>query len=452
MTTPQALGAARPLRPARPARQVRMPARGRPLPHALPPWALPGRPLATLWWLHPLIAVAAIALVYASFAQFDFSRVVPQSWIPGPHYAWGGALLLVLALGIVGTCGDRRALALPPPPWTFDLPRWATGALLATTVFAYLLWFQVLIAQPGLLVQVLTGQLFNLREIAPTTPGVTTMTQFGVAYVIACIALSASRVRPLAWWERLGVVVVFVLATIRMLAWGERLALIELLVPGAVAWLAFARVRRPWLWTLAVLLPLAAPPLLYGIFTGTEYFRSWTTYQRDYDSIWSFAFERLLSYYATATNNGVGLLVENTQWPQYSGRYVAEWLYMMPGVGDSLRESVGDVRDQYVDFVTRYARPEFNNPSGLFPIVFDIGYAGSAVYFLVVGALIGRLWLLWRRRTPAGVLFHPVMMLYLVELLRFDYLASTRFFPVALALLFLWSVARRPHPPAGVPW
>jgi hypothetical protein len=431
------------LHPAHPAR-------------ALPPvaWRLPppGRALATLWWLHPLVAVTAIALVYASFPLFDFSRIVPRSWIPGPHYAWGGALLLALALGIAAMA-DRRVAAAPagpPAPAAFDLPRGATGSLLACTLLAYAVWFQPLLLRPQLLLDVFAGRLFNLREIAPTTPGLTTMTQFGVAYAIAHAVLLASRVRPLAAWERLGMLAVVVLGTIRMVAWGERLALIELLVPWAVAWLAFAQAHRPSRWQLFTLLPLAAPLLLYGIFTATEYFRSWTTYQREYDSIWAFTLERLLAYYATASNNGIGLLAETDRWPQFSGRFVAEWLYLMPVVGDLLRDSVGDVRQQYFAFLGQYARPEFNNPSGLFTIVFDIGYAGSMLYFLAVGMLIGRLWALWRLHSPAGVLFYPVMVLFLVELLRFNYLAATRFFPVALALLFLWSVARPPRP-AGSP-
>lgn len=425
---------------------------------AVPPGAwrlpLPGRALATLWWLHPLVAVAAIGLVYASFALFDFSRIVPRSWIPSPHYAWGGALLLALAMGITAMVADRRAnaslAAVPPVPAAFDLPRWATGLLLACTLLAYTVWFQPLLLRPQLLLDVLAGRLFNLRDVAPTTPGLTTMTQFGVAYVVAVAALRASRVRPLAAWERLGVFAVFVLGTIRMLAWGERLALIELLVPWAIAQLAFAQVYRVSRWQLFSLLPLAAPLLLYGIFTATEYFRSWTTYQREYDSIWAFTLERLLAYYATASNNGIGLLAETDRWPLFSGRYVAEWLHLMPVVGDLLRASVGDGHQQYYSFLERFARPEFSNPSGLFPIVFDIGYAGSMLYFLAVGLLIGRLWVLWRLHSPAGLLFYPVMVLFLVELLRFNYLASSRFFPAALALLFLWSVAR-PLRPAGSP-
>ena len=66
-------------------------------------------------------------------------------------------------------------------------------------------------------------------------------------------------------------------------------------------------------------------------------------------------------------------------------------------------------------------------------------------------ALIGRLWALWRAHSPAGMLFYPVMVLFLVELLRFNYLASTRFFPAALALLLLWSVARPVLPPPVLP-
>jgi hypothetical protein len=215
--------------------------------------------------------------------------------------------------------------------------------------------------------------------------------------------------------------------------------------------LAFAQVGSAGLWRVANLLPLAAPLALYLAFTGTEYFRSWEFYRNEYDSIWAFSFERLVAYYATASNNGIGLLMENHQWPEYTGRYVAEWLYMMPELGDALRTSVGDVRLQYQEFLDQFARPEFNNPSGLFPIVFDIGYAGSMLYFTAAGALVGTLWYGWRRQTVAGVLFYPVAVLFLVELLRFNYFASTRCFPLVLALLFVWATCKPAPPPQGVP-
>jgi hypothetical protein len=287
-------------------------------------------------------------------------------------------------------------------------------------------------------------------------PGVTTMTQFGVAYVIAYAALRGSRARPVARWEQAAMLGVFVLGAIRAVAWSERLALIELVVAYLVVRLAYARVMRERTWSLANAVPLVAPVLLYVAFTLTEYFRSWHYFVNDYDSVWTFAFERLIAYYATASNNGIGLLVENRLWPEYTGRYVVEWLYLMPVVGEALAESVGDLDRQYYYFLRSFARPEFNNPSGLFPVVFDIGYAGSMLYFVAIGALIGALWDAWRRQSRAGVLFFPLGMLFLVELLRFNYFSSSRCFPIALALALIWAVSRPASPyvprPAPAPW
>src|SRR5688500_18345706 len=77
---------------------------GQPMP-ASAAWSVPpiviGRPASELWWLNPLACVAIIGAVYATFPAFDFKRVVPYAYIPGWHYAWGAALLLALALGIV---------------------------------------------------------------------------------------------------------------------------------------------------------------------------------------------------------------------------------------------------------------------------------------------------------------------------------------------------------------
>jgi hypothetical protein len=203
-------------------------------------------------------------------------------------------------------------------------------------------------------------------------------------------------------------------------------------------------------------IPLAAPLVLYVTFTVTEYFRSWHYFVNEYDSVWEFALERLMAYYATASNNGIGLLAENSLWPEYTGRYVLEWLYLMPVVGEALTQSLGDLEQQYFHFLRRFARPEFNNPSGLFPVVFDIGYVGSMLYFLAAGALVGALWDAWRRQSRGGVLFYPMAMMFLVELLRFNYFASSRFFAVAVALVLVWAVSRPVAPsvprPVPAPW
>jgi hypothetical protein len=411
-----------------------------------------GRPASELWWFNPLACVAIIGAVYATFPAFDFTRVVPQAYIPGWHYAWGAVLLAALALGIAAVMAVRRA-APWQPPMAFDVPKWLMATLFLCTVVAYAIWFQVLLTNPELMSEIAGGERSNIRDVATTLPGITTMTQFGVAYVIAYAAMRASRARPIARWEQAALIGVFVLAAIRAVAWSERLAVIELAVAYLVARLAYARVTRERTWSLASALPLAAPVLLYLVFTGTEYFRSWHFFVNEYDSVWEFAFERLMAYYATASNNGIGLLVENRQWPEYTGRYVFEWLYSMPVVGDALIESMGDLQKNYYYFLSRFARPEFNNPSGLFPIVFDIGYAGSLLYFVVVGAIVGALWDGWRRQARGGVLFYPMAMMFLVELLRFNYFASSRFIPVALALCLIWALSRPtlPSVPRTVP-
>ncbi|HEX6721163.1 MAG TPA: hypothetical protein VF107_06320, partial [Burkholderiaceae bacterium] len=287
------------------------------------------RPAAELWWLHPVACVAMMALVYAMFMGFDFERVVPHAYIPGLHYAWGGALLAALALGAGAAVALRRDRALPPS-LPFVVPGWAMAALLGASVLAYAVWFQPLIQDPGMLLEILSGRRANVRDVAPTLPGVTTMTQFGVAYLIAYAAMRASHARRLAVWERAGVALIFLLGAIRMVAWSERLAVIELVVTYAVARLAFAQVASPRVWSLAAALPLAAPLLLYGAFTGTEYFRSWEFYRQYYDSIWRFSYDRLTAYYAVASNNGIGLLTESFRWPSYDGSYVFQWLYPRP--------------------------------------------------------------------------------------------------------------------------
>jgi hypothetical protein len=435
------------------------PLHGAPLPMAgpagMPMPLVIGRPASELWWTNPLPCVAIVAVVYASFMTFDFSRVVPHAYIPGWHYAWGGALLAALALGIAAVMALRRD-APQQLQMAFDVPKWLMAALFGCTVLAYVLWFQVLLENPGLMAEIAEGERSSIRDLTTTMPGITTMTQFGVAYVIAYGVMRGSRARAIARWEQAAFLAVFVLGAIRAFAWSERLAVIELVLCYLFARLAYARVMRERTWSLASAIPLVAPVLLYLAFTGTEYFRSWHFFVNEYDSVWEFSFERLMSYYATASNNGIGLLVEDRSWPQYTGRYIAEWLYQMPVVGEALMESVGDLQRPYFYFLSRFARPEFNNPSGMFPIVFDIGYAGSMLYFLIEGAVVGLLWDGWRRQSRVGVLFFPLAMLFLLELLRFNYFASSRFFASAVPLVVIWAASRPVFPqtprPAPTPW
>ena len=73
------------------------------------PSALPlGRSATELWWLNPLLCTLILLAVYATFMGFDFLRVVPIAYIPGWHYAWGAALLVTMAVGMVLVMAARE--------------------------------------------------------------------------------------------------------------------------------------------------------------------------------------------------------------------------------------------------------------------------------------------------------------------------------------------------------
>lgn len=396
-----------------------------------------------LWWLKPdLLIVGVILPVYLSFALFSFDGVVPRAWLPGPMYAWGAALLLALALG----AALARGAGAPLPRrqvQPVSVPAWLMLLLLALTLAAYMVWFAPLALRPYLIKQILFEGRGSVRDVVSTTPGITTLTQCGVAYAIACVIKHRAEPRGLARWEQMGLALIVALTLFRVLAWAERLALIELAGALFVAWLAFARQPQGAAGLLARAAPLLAPLLLYLGFTATEYVRAWDFYADRYDSLWRFSLERLLAYYATASNNGIGLLVETADWPRFTGGWVFEWAYQLPAIGELLSAGIGDVRSEYWRFLRAHARPEFNNPSGLFVIVHDVGLFGSALYFLAAGIVVGLAYRAWAGGALGGWLAFPSCYLFVAELLRFNYFSASRFVPVAASLLLVWLVTRR---------
>ena len=395
-----------------------------------PHHAAPGRAARELWWLDPRwIVVAMLVPIYLSFLAFDYSRVVPVAYVPSGLYFWGLGLLLALVLG--ATFGTQRAVA-PGGRNPIVIPRWLPALLLAGTLTAYIAWFHPLATRPELIIEVLSSERANVRDEISTMPPLTTLTQWGVAYAIV-YAIRRGQGRTAAW-EGAGLWLIILFALLRSIVWSERLALIEVLACYAVALLAFHRCGSAWRFRVAGLAPLVAPPLLYLLFTASEYFRSWTFYRRYYDSIWRFAFDRLTAYYAVASNNGLGLLAESSRWPTYDGSYLLQWAFPRP-LADASNFQFTAAQYDYERFLVDFARPELNNPSGLFVIVYDVGYFGSALYFLMIGALIGIAYRGYRQQQAGGLLFYPVCVLFLVELLRFNYFSASRFLPILLALL-----------------
>lgn len=390
---------------------------------------------ADLWWLQPsAIVLLVVVPVYLAIMSYDFSRVVQNVYVPGSLYGFG----LVLILSVV--VGAQWALSTPTPGPALTPPRISLTAmmlLLVPTLLSYAIWFGPLVAQPQLLIEVATGMRREIRDSISTVPGVTTFTQLGVAYAIAFGIKCGAGMQKVSKLERIGFALVVLLAVFRAFAWAERLAVIEVLVCYAVARLAYLPIGRAGSWRLASIAPAVAPLFLYLVFTASEYLRSWEFYSAQYSSVWAFTLERLIMYYATAVNNGIGMLVETPGWPLYSGAFSLDWLYVMPGLGPLLEASFGSPQSLYHDFLETYARPEFNSPTAYFRIMLDWGYLGSIVYFLLGGYLIGRAYAGFRRGHVFGLLGYPVLVLFLIESLRYSYFSESRVVPAVVGLIIV---------------
>ncbi|MGL4576262.1 MAG: phosphoethanolamine transferase domain-containing protein [Burkholderiaceae bacterium] len=396
-----------------------------------------------VWWLRPHLLILLMLLpIYLSFLVFEFDKAVPNTYIPSPYFWWGS--VLILALGIGAAMGSFCAATTTGGRKNSDdfIPAWVMLLLLAASLFAYAMWFYRVALNPHWIVEIISGERANLRDVVSTKPGVTTLTQCAVAYALAYAVRRHQSPSLLRWWETAGLIALFLLAAARVLLWSERLAIIEITVVFLIANLAYVRFRSSYTFRLVAVLPLLSPLVLYLAFTGTEYFRSWDFYRDIYSSIWGFSLDRLLAYYATASNNGIGLLAQSQGWPMYSGAYVLEWAYALPGAGPILVNSLGDAKPAYEAFLLNYGRPELNNPSGIFPIVFDLGFFGSAVYFLSVGFLIGVTWKAFVHRQLAGVLFYPIFFLFIIELLRFNYLSNPRLIPCVAGMVLILLATR----------
>jgi hypothetical protein len=196
-------------------------------------------------------------------------------------------------------------------------------------------------------------------------------------------------------------------------------------------------------WRLARVVPAIAPFLLYGMFTATEYFRSWEFLSKQYSSVWELSLDRLVTYYATAINNGVGTLVETQGWPYFSGAFIFESLWLMPGLGPLLDHIFGNQRMVELIWLHEFGRPAFNSPTAYFRTVLDLGYLGSVLYYTGLGYLIGRAYMGLQHGHVFGLLMYGVLVLHLIESLRYGYLGETRFVPLALGLALVALDIRR---------
>ncbi|MBA3961439.1 MAG: hypothetical protein H0X40_06010 [Chthoniobacterales bacterium] len=395
------------------------------------------------WWLHPVTAVFLATVPFIVSAHLLPESSYLELWKAQKHLN-GVSLGLTLVTLLMFALGYALSLASRPSQSPAPLierkhlaPLFLLSAALA--IAGYLIWLVLLLRDVGASTLMATfhadsGANYAIREAGSTIPGVTTMTQFGIAAVIlgGLLIRTGQNRRPV-------LVILFVLillSVLRAFIWSERLAVIELIIPLGLMTLKpelrpGSRFRLTY--TLAPFLGAAA---LYLYFTGFEFFRSWSaTYAAGEVSLWSFAWTRLAGYYITALNNGMLMYSELGRLPL--PYYTLEWLWKLPGVSYLLPydQVTGVSLGAQGDILRVMANPEFTNPSGIFPYFLDFGPA-AYLFWVFCGAAAGFAYRAFREERLAGLLFYPFLFVGLIELGRVPYLTSGRAFP-AWIFLFL---------------
>lgn len=413
-----------------------------------------------VWWLSPPGAVALVVPITLGLAVL-FSPADFLTYFRCPKSLTTETALLFAAGALVLTLGAMATQLQRPTarragrwPW-FDERQLTTLERCATVLFRVTMVGYASFVVTALRNGVSPGDVLasflaqdvssgDLENTIGTVPGVTTLTQVGVAYGVVAALLLCHRLdrRNLVRLAVLGLV-----TTVRAFVLTERLALIEIAVPMiTVLALRVAHRTSPRRRLLVRLAPLPLIVLLVAGFAASEYSRSYTFFKaRTDDGLLMFSLKRLSGYYATSYNNGQVLL----RYDNYPGRlpYTSiEAVWTAPGI-----ENIGlydrlvgkDSDEAYTRLLHTYASEEFNNPGGLPAPFIDFGRGGGLVVLLGFGLATGYGYRSFVQGRLGGVLLYPVVVTGLFELPRFLYWTLGRTVPTVLALLLVYLAVDR---------
>lgn len=404
------------------------------------------------WWMSPSGITLGFLMPMLFLILLVGQADMPGLTVRGLRFLTPALLALAVgmlaAMAVAGWIGgqlwDRRT---PLPPDSAHAAWDRAAAVVGTlALVAYAIWFRDFLLDPALLAATLTGAFKPDRTLITLTPGLTSLANVAPVFfsIYAFRAFGRAAVRPSAVLHLLALLLV-VFTLFRVYAWSERLALIEASTAFALAGaVAACRDGRPWLRTLVRLGPFAALPAVVLFFGIAESVRSWTspTYSGKM-GFWEFAIGRIASYYYTSLNNGAGLM-STLDWPTLRFDFTLFWLHRAPlSIGPVFADIV-NVDTAYFEpepFLAKWGDEEFNNPSGLFAVVCDLGIPGAIAYFAVISLLAGYLCQAYRRGALAGVLLYPMLFLTHLELFRYPYLGTPRAFTWAVGIAVAWAIA-----------
>ena len=414
--------------------------------------------LGGVWWVSPAGAVAIVVVpsLLASVALGD--QVFRTAW-DTPRWLTGGYATLLLVGALVFAVASTIPLLFPKAP----AAKWpglsATARRRLETASSVIFWMTIAGYAAYLLVGVARGArpadfiaVFsdesaaadNLKELFAPIAGVTTLTQFGIAYVVIAALLLVD-----GWDGRIvrRMTIIFAAGLLRAFFLSERLAILELILPVvAIAAMVAARSAKPRVRSATGWMPVMLVPLVVVVFSIFEYSRSWAFYRsRSNGGFVQFAVERFAGYYATAYNNGeVFHLFEAT-----GGRLPLRTLdaFWTAPVVEQLGlyghlSSTGFAT--YAQLLTQKANPEFNNTCGLCDPFLDWGTAGGLLWWALAGLLLGLAYRSYCAADLRLLLLYPPLVTGLFEIPRYVYWTEGRLAPALLALFAVGWWARRP--------
>lgn len=432
-------------------------------------WARSGAGLRRLagvrgvWWLSPPGAVLLVVPLTLLLAVTFPDATYRSEW-KEPKSITGGTALLFTAAALLFILGALLPLATRTGERTgarrfgaaeLRTLRVASDVLFRVTVFGYVAYAAVGAARgarPAQFLSAVSSQdnfASPLKDEFTPVPGVTTLTQVGIAYVVLGAVLLCRDPRR---GDARRVLVVLLLALMRTFFLTERLALIELVLPAvAASVLVGLDLERPGRRLLARLAPVLLLPAVVALFSVFEYSRSWVFYsQRSSGSFATFALARLAGYYSTSYNNGQ-LQLEHLGAGHGLPYATLEALWTAPGIAQlHLYRRLGG-QDQTAAFdlvLKRFGNPEFNSPGGLAQPFVDYGHVGGLVFMLLAGLALGHAYRRCVEGASWAVLVYPLGVTGLFELPRYLYWSQGRLVPAVVALLLVaWRLerARRPR-------
>lgn len=389
------------------------------------------------WWLSPhglcIGFLLPMILLIWGFGSIDSSTVTVRGYIYlNSEYIALAMVIVLLSAGAAWMGSYVKVKVSEPHESQINL---ALRVLGYVAFFAYVYWFKDLLFNPINIVNIFKGAGLSRQEIG-ATQGVTSLVNITPVFISIYIYAKYIRKLPLRLDVSILFYVIFLLTVLRVFAWAERLALIEILLPFGLLMTRqkiFNRYRVLNFFITAG--PFAGLPLLVLFFGAAEFFRSWNAaaYSGKSD-FWDFAFGRIASYYYTSLNNGAGMLATQ-EWPTYQFENVLGWLHKFPIFGRVFGYYV-DIHERSIgEFLSKFGDLEFNNPSGVYSVILDLGLPFGLIYFFIIAFIAGVLYRGYLRGNFTAFVLYPIFFITLLEIFRYPYLGTSRAFTGMLGMI-----------------